>query len=105
MIIMKKLITIMLMFAAVFQTAAQTDTILANEIKELKAQNVTLSEKLNELRPGKNKFRMTGFANFSYHQDLEDFDISRFAHAGFAPIMIWKPSENLFFESELHIEL
>ena len=102
---MKRFITIMLISAVVSQAAAQTDTILANEIEKLKAQNVTLSEKLNKIKPGNNKFRMTGFANFSYHQDLEDFDISRFAHAGFAPIMIWKPSDNLFFESELHIEL
>lgn len=97
--------TIMLISVVASQAAAQTDTILANEIEKLKAQNVTLSEKLNGLKPGNNKFRMTGFADFSYHQDLEDFDISRFAHAGFAPIMIWKPSDKLFFESELHIEL
>ena len=95
----------MLISAVAFQASAQTDTVLANEIEKLKAQNVTLSEKLNKIKPGNNKFRMTGFANFSYHQDLEDIDISRFAHAGFAPIMIWKPSDNLFFESELHIEL
>ena len=84
---------------------AQTDTILQKQVEELVQQNLTLSEQLNALKPGKSKFRLTGFADFAYHQDLEETEISRFAHAGFAPIMIWRPSEKLFFESELHIEL
>ncbi len=84
---------------------AQNDSILEQRVNELEKQNVTLSEQINKLKPGNNKFRFTGFTDFSYHQDLENPAISRFAHAGFAPIMIWKPGEKLFFESELHIEL
>ena len=107
-ITMKKQTIILLMIALTassFKANAQTDTALAKELEALKTANSTLSERLNALKPGSNKFRITGFADFAYHQDLEDLDISRFDHAGFAPIMIWKPSDKLFFESELHIEL
>ena len=76
-----------------------------NEIEELQEQSKILSEQINQIKPGKSQFRMTGFTNLTYHQDLEVLDDSRFDHAGFSPIFIWQPSNKLFFESELHIEL
>lgn len=71
---------------------------MENRLEQLENKQQTLSEKLNKLNPGKNQFRVTGFANFAYHLNAEDFDENRFDHAGFAPIMIWKPSGKLFFE-------
>jgi hypothetical protein len=100
---MKKnsILTLLLVLATGSFSWAQKDSV----IEELKQQNQILSEQINRLKPGKNQFRVTGFTNLTYHQDLEDPNVSRFDHAGFSPIFIWRPSEKLFFESELHVEL
>lgn len=76
-----------------------------NEIEQLKRENKEQDKRIEALKPGLSSFLLTGFTNITYHQDLEVIKDSRFSHAGFSPITIWKPSDRLFFETELHIEL
>lgn len=54
------------------------------------------------LLPGFNNFALGGFATLN-HQDRQNAD-STFG-AMIAPILLWKPSDRLFFESEIHIAL
>ena len=75
------------------------------EIETLKEENKEQNKKIDANKPGKSTFLLTGFTNISYHQNLEDLDDSKFGHAGFSPITIWRPSEKFMFETELHIEM
>ena len=69
---MKKHITIILtgMLMVTWGFSFAQDSTIIKEIEQLKRQNQTLSEQINKLKPGINQFRMTGFANITYHQGL-----------------------------------
>ena len=84
---------------------AQDQSEVNKEIEKLKEENREQNKKINANKPGKSSFLFTGFSNLTYHQNLEDTDDSKFAHAGFSPITIWRPSERLMLETELHIEM
>lgn len=83
-------------------TYAQIDS---TEIKELQERINQLDYKVEKEKSGTSTFLMTGFTNLTYHQDLNDPEISKFAHAGFSPVFIFKPAKKIFFEAELHIEM
>ena len=74
-------------------------------VNELQRQITQLRSDVNSNKPGKHAFLFTGFTNLTYHQDLNRIQVSKFDHAGFSPIMLWKPADRLFFEAELHIEM
>ena len=96
-------IAIMLLFALGAKLSyGQVDSIT---IKELQQRVDQLETKMNSVKPGISSFLLTGFTNLTYHQNLDDFEVSRFDHAGFSPIALWRPSDKIFFEAELHIEM
>ena len=76
-----------------------------DEIEKLRQENIEQDKKIESLKPGLSSFLLTGFTNITYHVDLEVIEDSKFDHVGFSPIAIWKPSDRLFFEAEMHIEL
>ncbi|MDH5604337.1 MAG: hypothetical protein OEY51_10365 [Cyclobacteriaceae bacterium] len=81
---------------------AQHDPVTVEELQEEIAE---LETKFEELKHGLSGFLLTGFTNLTYRQDLNDPGISKFEYAGFSPMFLWKISDNIFFESELHIEM
>ena len=100
--ILKTIIVTLVFTLSINLTYAQVDS---GEGKELQQQINQLDSGLNNAKPGTSTFMITGFTNLTYHQDLNDTEISRFSHAGFSPIFIFKPAEKIFFEAELHIEM
>lgn len=101
---MKNLTTVFIMILVFCfgSILAQSDS----EVNEDLNQRLTeLESNMKSMEDGNSSFLMTGFTNLTYHQDLSDYKSSKFDHAGFSPILLWKPSDRLFFESELHIEM
>jgi hypothetical protein len=95
-------LTILAILAPIPGEAQQNET---EEIETIQEQIKEQNKKIEEIKPGNSSFLITGFTNVTYHLDLEAIEDSRFDHVGFSPIFLWKPSEKLFFEAELHIEL
>lgn len=98
----RSLSLIMLFIAFHENVNGQSDSVL---IEELQQQVSQLEANLNKVKPGISSFLLTGFTNLTYHQDMDDKEVSKFDHAGFSPIMLWRPSDKIFFEAELHIEM
>ena len=76
----------------------QTEETFNDYDKELKA----IKSLASAAQPGLSKTLITGygFAGFADHKD----EVSSFS-AGFNPIFLWKPTDRLFFEGELEVEL
>ncbi len=68
----------------------------------LESMSEKLERETRSLLPGTNNLMITGFASATF-QNRENAD-STFG-AMFAPILLWKPTDELFFESELHFML
>ena len=61
-----------------------------------------ITTRLNELKPGKSRFMMRGYA----HSGLEIYEnSSSFVGGSFNPIFLWQQSDRLLFEGELEVEL
>lgn len=72
------------------------------------AQELTQTEQnqQSELKITGQKFLLTGFGVTGYKiGKIGNETESTFGETGFNPIFLWKPSEKLFFESELEFEL
>lgn len=69
---------------------------------EMDEQMRGLANTVSGITPGKRKFLITGYAFGGYH-NAEGEDSSFFA--GFAPIFLWKVSDNVFMEAEIEFEL
>jgi hypothetical protein len=78
-----------------------TTTSSAEDIEELRTELAKVKETAASTVPGTTKFLLTGYAFAGFtnrHGEKSSFN------AGFAPILLWKLSDRLFFEGELEIE-
>lgn len=73
----------------------------SDEIEELRSELAQVKDAAAAVTPGTTRFLFTGygFAGFTSREG----EPSSF-NAGFAPILLWKLSDKLFFEGELEIE-
>lgn len=72
------------------------------------AQDTTQTERNQEnvSKTSGSKFLLTGYGFTGFEMEQEgDETKSNFGETGFNPIFLWKPSDKLFFESELELEL
>ena len=78
--------------------SADAGAATSDEIEELRTELAKVKETVASTVPGNTKFLLTGygFAGFTNrHGEASSFN------AGFAPILLWKLSDRLFFEGEV----
>ncbi len=83
-------------------TSDGTATAQSDEIAELRDEVAKVKEVAASNAPGDTKFLLTGFAFGGF--ETRKGENSTF-NAGFSPILLWKISDNLFFEGEVELGL
>ncbi len=78
------------------------ETVANKELDTLKLEVKTLRAKTESLMPGLTSFLLTGYG-FAGFTDSENSNSS--FNAGFNPIFLWRPLDNLLFEAEVEFEL
>lgn len=86
--------------ASVIKNKIADSTTLVLEIPDSISQNSQNENPPNERR----KFLLTGSAHTNLIIDGNKFKSAGF-EVGFLPVLLWKPSKRLFFESHLHITI
>ncbi|MBI4944878.1 MAG: cytochrome c [Bacteroidetes bacterium] len=77
-----------------FVSAIASDTIAIDSL--------TLNNPNEDSKEERRKFLLSGSANLDINIDGRKFNSAGIA-VGFMPVILWKPSKNLFFESHFHI--
>ena len=75
------------------------------QIEELSHRIEELESEIHSMHHGNNMFMFSGFTNLTYRQSLDDIHDSKFGYAGFSPVMMFMPSDKLFFEAEIQMEM